>query len=183
MTPRLFLWLFLAGLSMHCSCLRSHRPTRIFILSSPEPLPSEYVAKIGKVSLPAYLQRWELVSRLGEQEIRIHNFAQWGQLLSEEIKRYLQQSFSLYANETSQLNGQEAKVPVLDFVFQRFEGNNAGIFTVKGYCRLKLTNTEKHLPFAYTFSYVPDDEEALIKAHEEALRRLNTIIQAGLLQP
>ncbi len=175
MTARHFLCLFLLGSLMHCSCLRSQRPTRIFILSSPEALPVEFAAKVSKVSLPSYLQRWELVSRLGEQEIKIHNFAQWGQLLSEGIKRYLQQSFPL--------QGQETRVPVLEFVFQRFEGNKAGVFVVKGHCRLKLPESEKRLPFAYSFSYTTGDEEALIKAHEEALRSLTTIIQAELLQP
>ncbi len=166
-----------------CSCMmRNSRPTRIFILTSPDSTsaPLAVAAQVDSVKLPAYLQRWELVSRLSEQEIKIHDFAQWGHLLSEAIGSAIQESLRL---PTNQAPLDDQTMPRLKFSFQRFEGNKRGTFTVKGHCRLTEAKTARELPLEFSFSFLPDNDEALVAAHQEALRRIIAILQEQITQP
>lgn len=173
-----FLLLLLVGAVSFCSCLSTSPPTRIFILSAPEPLRPPVVANIGKVSLPAYLERWELVSRVGEHEIKIHDFAQWGQLLPEAIRSCLQQAFQNPAGK----DHREGRAPVLELSFQQFEGNQQGTFTVKGHGRLLQAGVQQELPLHFSFPYAPENEEGLVNAHQEAVKRLVVIIQEHIPQ-
>ena len=171
-------FLLLLGTISFCSCLNPSPPTRIFILSAPEPLCPSVVASISKVTLPAYLERWELVSRIGEHEIRIHDFAQWGQLLPEAIRSCLQEAFQNPAGK----GHQEENVPVLELSFQQFEGNQQGTFTVKGHGWLRQAGELRQLPVHFSFPYSPGNEEGLVSAHQEAVKRLAVIIQEHIPQ-
>jgi hypothetical protein len=68
---------------------------RFFALSPGDPTPVEprasLVLAVGPVDLPRYLDRPQIVSRTGENQLAVDEFNRWGGALDEEIGRVLAQ--------------------------------------------------------------------------------------------
>jgi hypothetical protein len=68
---------------------------RFFALSAGDPMPVEpratLVLAVGPVDLPRYLDRPQIVSRTGENQLAVDEFNRWGGALDEEVGRVLAQ--------------------------------------------------------------------------------------------
>jgi uncharacterized lipoprotein YmbA len=75
-------------------------PTRFYLLSTPpKPVPGVdrgpcVVLGIGPVEIPAYLDRLQIVVRVGPNEIQPSDFDQWGEPLGQGIARVLAEGIS-----------------------------------------------------------------------------------------
>jgi uncharacterized lipoprotein YmbA len=159
-------------------CFSASPPTRIFVLSATElqEVESKIKVRIGRVVLPHYLKRWELVTMANEREVRINDFAQWGELLEEGVKRIMTENFcQLLGNEQvfSFNSPPEADCWRLDYDFLALFGNEKGALLVKVICHARNADTTKRFSIAFELPCVAaKSDEQLIKAHEEGLARL-----------
>lgn len=158
-------------------CFSSSSPTRTFVLFK-SALPageSSIHIQIGRIVLPDYLKRWEIVTLENEREVRINDFAQWGELLEDGVRRTLTDNFRqvLGAGQVlggSQLNGKDYWR--LDYEFLSLTGNDQGAFMVKAICKARTASEKKLFTVVFDLPYTPGKPEKLVKAHEEALGRL-----------
>ncbi len=158
-------------------CFSSSSPTRTFVLSETV-LPSgesTIQIRIGRIVLPDYLKRWEMVTLVNEREVRINDFAQWGELLEDGVRRTLTGNFRKVLGDrqvlsASQLNGEDCWR--LDYEFLSLAGNETGSFMVKAICKARTATDKKLFTIAFDVPCPPGKPEKLVKAHEEALGRL-----------
>lgn len=82
--------LFLALLPLACTTTPE---SRYFALNGvrPDPLPqaSSLVLAVGPIDLPRYLDRPQIVTRAGGNQLNVDEFNRWGGALDEEIARVL----------------------------------------------------------------------------------------------
>ncbi len=159
-------------------CFSSSRPTRIFVLSAAElqAVKSPIKVRVDRIMLPNYLKRWELITIVNEREVRINDFAQWGELLEDGVKRTMTENFRQLLGPEQVFNSistDELDCWQLNYDFLALSGNESGSFMVKAICKARNANTTKRFPIAFE---LPDiavkSEEKLIKAHEKGLARL-----------
>ena len=173
-----FLFLSLAVLMLlSYGCFSSSSPTRTFVLSKAVLAESEEPVqiRIGRIVLPDYLKRWEMVTLVKEREVRINDFAQWGELLEDGVRRTLTENFRqvLGAEQVlnaSQLNEEECWR--LDYEFHSLTGNAKGAFVVEVLCQARSAKEKKLFSIAFEVPCPPGKPEKLVEAHEEALGRL-----------
>ena len=140
---------------------------------------------IGRISLPEYLKRWEMVTVENEREVRINDFAQWGQLLEDTVQISLNDNFRQLLGEDRVLS--KYAVPAqgiwkLDFDFLSFTGNEQGFFRVKAYCKASDEKQKKFFTIAFDLPYEAGKPEELVKAHEEALSRFVQEVAGKLME-
>lgn len=163
---RLFLLVGLMLISY--GCFSSSSPTRTFILSETvlPPGESSLRVRIGRIALPDYLKRWEIVTLVNEREVRINDFAQWGELLEDGILRILKENFRQVLG-VGQQNGEDCWL--LDYEFLKLTGNGEGAFTVKAICKASTANDQKLFTIDFEVPCNSEKPDKLVKAHEEAL--------------
>lgn len=173
-----------ALLLLSCGCFSSSSPTRTFVLSKTVLAASESPVRIsiGRIVLPDYLKRWELVSLVKEREVRINDFAQWGELLEDGVRRTVTENFRqvLGADQVftaSPLDGEDCWR--LDYEFLSLTGNMDGAFLVEVLCQARHATEKKLFTIAFEVPCTPGKPEKLVEAHEKALGRLvlETLIQ------
>lgn len=75
-------------------------PTRYWVLDAvpgtPAEEPSVFIG-VGPFDLPAYLERSEVVDRVGGNELRVSEFDNWGEQLSDSFKRTLARNLEILA--------------------------------------------------------------------------------------
>lgn len=173
---RIFSLLILAVFAY--GCFSGSSPTRTFVLSAVDLEASESTVKvqIGRIVLPAYLKRWEMVTLINGQEVRINDFAQWGELLEEGVRRTLTENFRqvLGAEQvTANKSTTEKGYWRLDYEFLALTGNEKGVFFVKTLCRASNAGNKKVFTIAFDMPYlVAKSERSLVEAHADALGRL-----------
>lgn len=169
-------------------CFGTSSPTRTYVLSRTS-LPAQESSLriiIGRISLPEYLKRWEMVTMKNEREVRINDFAQWGQLLEDTVKRTLTDNFRQLLGESRVIPGYATAQPgdwKLDLDFLAFTGNEEGFFRVKAYCKASSGKQKKFFTIAFDLPCAVGKPEELVKAHEQALGRLAQETVSKLLEP
>lgn len=89
--------LLVAAAAAGCVSLHRTPPARFFVLHAPFPPPSAVTAEGGivgvlPVRLPGHLERPQLVAWAGPGELRVDEFARWGEPLDAGITRSLAQN-------------------------------------------------------------------------------------------
>jgi uncharacterized lipoprotein YmbA len=159
-------------------CFSASPPTRTFILSAADLQVGDNTVKvrIGRIVLPDYLKRWEIITLVNEREVRINDFAQWGELLEDGVQRILTENFRqvLGLERVFGLSSaDEADCWRLDYEFLALAGNEKGVLVVKAICRACRGDSKKLFTIAFEVPCVAaKSEEQLVKAHEVGLGRL-----------
>ena len=90
-------------LTVFGGCLSSSKPSKFYVLSA---LPQSETATqattdnvdmligIGPITLPAYLNRFQIVTRTSENELKLAEFHLWAEPLKDNIARVLMESLS-----------------------------------------------------------------------------------------
>ncbi len=85
-------------------CFGSSHPSRFYTLSSlrgPEPTPQarsddhRNIVAIGPLAIPDYLDRPEIVTRAGQNEMRVNAFQRWAGPLDDDLSRTLIEDLSV----------------------------------------------------------------------------------------
>lgn len=89
---------FILGLLVPAGCSNTP-PTRFYVLSSvndqPAPVPGKGIAiGVGPVTLPQYLNRPQIVTRIGGNQMEVAEFDQWGGDLNDNVTRTLAANLS-----------------------------------------------------------------------------------------
>jgi uncharacterized lipoprotein YmbA len=162
---------------LFCGCFSSSSPTRTFVLSKVALAKSEEPVQIrmGRIVLPDYLKRWEMVTLVKKREVRINDFAQWGELLEDGVRRTLTENFRQVLGAEQVLNANQPNGEDcwrLDYEFHSFAGNMDGAFALEVLCQARNAKEKKQFNIAFEVPYTPGKPEKLVEAHEEALGRL-----------
>lgn len=76
------------------------QPTRYYLLSAsaaPTPrvsMPNDIRVGVGPIALPSYLDRRELITRSGSNELNVAVYDQWGEPLRENISRVIEEDMA-----------------------------------------------------------------------------------------
>lgn len=100
---RVTLGISLAALLILCGCFARSQPTKFYLLQSTLGLQAGEVRSasgemkigIGPIVLPEYLDRPQIVTRIGENEHQIDEFNQWAESLTFSIARVLGENLAI----------------------------------------------------------------------------------------
>jgi len=100
---RLTIGISIATLVLLSGCLGRSQPTKFYLLQSiPRPQTGEMVTAkeglrigIGPIQIPEYLDRPQIVTRIGENEHQLDEFNQWAENLTFSIARVLGENLSI----------------------------------------------------------------------------------------
>jgi len=102
-----FLWVLLAVLPMVVAGCGTSKPSQLYLLRPLQasevgvPTTADKVALsvlIGPVNLPAYLDRTQVVTLVGDHELASDEFIRWAEPLQENFSRVLVENLSLLLN-------------------------------------------------------------------------------------
>ena len=139
-------------------CVSSPKAGVGYILS-PEfpPRPEEAIAvRVSGVELPDYLDRLELVRRIGRNQIQISQYGRWASNLRNQLRRLLGEMLHSDAPNSVLLR------------FRSFTGEPRG-FRVEG---TAIWANGREQPFAFLVEGDCGTDEALVRKADEALARL-----------
>ena len=173
------------------------RSPRLFVLSAiPAPLRSEAAASdlhselrlgVGRITLPERLNRLQIVTQTGENEIHAADLSQWAEPLEESIPRVLAENLSaLVGTERVSTYPWPTKMDVdlwVEMAVIRFEGNAGGDVSLAARWRLIRANGSEAQPLRLsTYSEPSADRstEALVAAMSRAVASLSRDIAAAI---
>ncbi|MGZ3405257.1 MAG: PqiC family protein [Polyangia bacterium] len=122
--------LLLLTLLSACSFLKPHAdPTKYYVLTTAPPkepaAATPLSVGVDRITLPAYLQRPELVARRGSNELQVSEYDRWGEPLKDSFTRALRQDLALRLgkDQVTQSPWEAARAPdvVVDVDVRRFE--------------------------------------------------------------
>ncbi|HXV35544.1 MAG TPA: PqiC family protein [Myxococcota bacterium] len=99
-TRRAGLLAVLAALSSGCFGPTTARPVQLFVLAptvpagAPQPGGAALRLAIGRISLPEILNRPQIVTRTGANEVRVADFAQWAEPLEQSVPRVIAENLA-----------------------------------------------------------------------------------------
>lgn len=83
-------------------CTPTPVPTRFYVLSTSPPPggvptapPADFAVGVGPITIPAYLDRPQIVTRTGQDEVDLAEFDQWGEPLRPAVQRVLAEDLAL----------------------------------------------------------------------------------------
>lgn len=95
---------------------------------------------IGPVTIPSYLDRPQLVTRLGANELRIDEFRQWAEPLRVNILRVIEENVAMLTGAKHIHAVPKRRSAVVDYQISldvlRFDADTAGIVTLKSVWRI-----------------------------------------------
>jgi uncharacterized lipoprotein YmbA len=172
------------------------RPTRLFVLnatatrSDSNARATELRLGVGRISLPERLNRSQIVTRTGTNEVHIADFSQWAEPLEKSIPRVLSENLSrltgtdqvfVYPWPTQMEIDLKVEIAVLEF-----EGNSEGEVTLATRWRwVRADGSEVH-PLrrsSYAESATDRSTEALVAAMSRALSSLSRDIASVTASP
>jgi uncharacterized lipoprotein YmbA len=100
---RFTMLLLVTTLMVLCGCLGRSQPTRFYLLRPTLSLQTREMLSpkeglrigVGPISLPEYLDRPQIVTRIGESELLIDEFNQWAESLTFSFERILAENLSI----------------------------------------------------------------------------------------
>jgi len=101
------LWVLLAVLPLVVAGCGTSKPSQLYLLhslrdseagGSPTPAKSGPAVLIGPVTLPAYLNRTQVVTLAGDHEVVVDEVTRWAEPLQENVSRVLVENLSLLLN-------------------------------------------------------------------------------------
>jgi uncharacterized lipoprotein YmbA len=195
-TLKLSLALFGTILMILSGCIGTTKPSKFYVLSAlPE---SEATAKgvskestmaigIGPITLPSYLDRSQIVSRISINELKLAEFNRWAEPLKENFFRVLAENLSVLLNTVDvSIYPRRISTPVnyqVAIDVTRFDVTSNGkalliaYWTVLGEDGKKILLKKKSILFADTASM---DYKDIVAAQNQALSELSRAIAADI---
>jgi hypothetical protein len=182
-----FLFYAIASLIAGCSATA---PSRFYTLSpstvSPAPQPAGYSVSVGPVSIPAAVDRIQIVVRTGPNQVFINEFDRWAAPLKADIARVVAENLvamlgtpevTVYTLSTAEGVSYRTVIDVLSF--QSELGKTA---TLDALWTVSSTKDGKSLRRRTTISEPTQggDYAALVAAHSHALGQLSGEIAAAI---
>jgi len=184
-----FALLFASG----CSSLLAPQPdrTRFFILApadvTPSSSPVDIALGLGPVKFPDYLDRFEMVTRVGENRVKISSGERWAEPLNDNFVRVLAQD--LYEQlGTKEIITYPSFVPVsLDYEIPiavlRFECDDGGTARLDARWAVKDAKSDKIVFVTESHLVEPAAQpggEGRVAALSQAVAKLSTEIAAEI---
>jgi len=182
-----------ALLFMGCLGPGTTRPTRLFVLNATA-TPSDSNARstdlrlgVGRISLPERLNRSQIVTRTGTNEVHLANFTQWAEPLEKSIPRVLSENLAtltgteqvfVYPWPTLMEIDLKVEIAILEF-----EGNSDGEVSLAARWRWVRSNGSELHPLqgsSYSESATDRSTEALVAAMSRALAALSREIASAI---
>ncbi|HSB51556.1 MAG TPA: PqiC family protein [Dissulfurispiraceae bacterium] len=149
------------------------------------------VVAVGPVNIPDYLERPQIVTRTGSNEIHIQEFDRWGGSLKDSVARVLAQNLSamLPPERFTAIPWKPVfgmRVPVtyrVGLVIQEFEGTLGGKVILKALWAVSREEDSSVIlvrESSYTEDIGENDYSSLVEAMSKALGRLSSDIAAVL---
>lgn len=144
------------------------------------------VLAVGPVDLPDYLRRPQIVSREGENRIKVAEFDRWAAPLNEQVERVLAENLAARMQRVVVVNYREQRFRPqyrLTMSIERFERQGDGTVQLSG--RWTLANAQTGAALLtrrdqFTLPVQGQGYEAVVAAQSAALARLADAISAGL---
>jgi uncharacterized lipoprotein YmbA len=181
--------LLLAG----CFGPRTTRPTRLFVLnatatrSDSNPRATELRLGVGRISLPERLNRSQIVTRTGANEVHVADYSQWAEPLEKSIPRVLSENLaSLTGTDQVSVYPWPTQMEIdlkIEIAILEFEGNSDGEVTLATRWRWVRANGSEVQPLqgsSYVESTADPSTEALVAAMSRALASLSRDIAAAI---
>lgn len=184
--PRVALVLLLFGTIAVSGCGGASRTPRFYKLSSlaapggSGPIPSDLAIGVGHIGLPEYLDRPQIVTRVGENELEMSEFHRWAEPLKEDFSRTLAENLGALLGTEKVFVLPWSRVISLDYRVAvsviRFEGRPGG--DVELTARWALLLGEEKRPVNLKKSFIRESTngstyEDLVAAHSRALAKLS----------
>ncbi|MBW2494823.1 MAG: membrane integrity-associated transporter subunit PqiC [Deltaproteobacteria bacterium] len=189
-------YLAIAALFAGCLGPRTTRPTRLFVLnataaSADARAPAaELRLGIGRIVLPERLNRSQIVTRTGTNEVHITDFSQWAEPLEKSIPRVISENLSNLTG-TDQISVYPWPMRIetdfkLEIAILAFEGNSDGEVALGARWRWVRADGSEVQPLqasSYAESATDRSTEALVAAMSRALAALSVDIAAAIPSP
>lgn len=173
------------------------KPSRFYTLTSsgpsktqslPDPSSHDLAIGIGPVVFPEYLDRPQIVTRAGRNELKISKFHRWAGTLRDEFCRALAENLSaLLSTDRVSIYPWKSFVPIdyqVDIFVIRFDGEIGGNIILSSHLNI-IGGTGKKILFSKksTLSVSAEDEsyEALVAAQNRALSHLSEEIAKAII--
>jgi uncharacterized lipoprotein YmbA len=169
------------------------RTTRLFVLNATA-APDASTARssdlrlgVGRVSLPERLNRSQIVTRTGTNEVHVADFSQWAEPLEKSVPRVVAENLSkltgtdqvsVYPSPTQMDIDLRVEIAVI-----RFEGDSNGEVSLVARWRwVRATDSHAHpLQFStYSEAAADDSTNALVAAMSRALASLSRDIATAI---
>lgn len=182
-----------AALLTGCLGPGTTRPTRLFVLNATAAPPvaatetSDLRLGVGRISLPELLNRPQIVTRTGPNEVLVANFSQWAEPLEKSIPSVLSENLArltgtdqvfVYPWPTQMEIDLRVEIAVI-----RFEGNPDGVISLVARWRLVHARGSEARPLqtsSYAESATSGSTEALVAAMSRALASLSHDIASAI---
>jgi uncharacterized lipoprotein YmbA len=124
-------------------------PSTYFLLSPvPPPVPEPPLAVtvgLGPITVPGYLDRLQIVTRLGENELAVSEVERWAEPLADNVRRTLAENLSAMLPGSSYVDfpwfPSEAPDLAVALDIRRFEADSAGVAVLDVTWRLSRAGT------------------------------------------
>jgi uncharacterized lipoprotein YmbA len=169
------------------------RPTRFFVLSATanpaatSERTTDLRLSVGRVLLPDLLNRPQIVTRTGENQVRLADFAQWAEPLETSLPRVISEDLARLTG-TDQVSVHPWPSPMkidlrVEIAVLQFEGNRDGEVSLVARWRwVRADGSEAHpLQLSSHLESAADrSTEALVAAMNRALGSLSRDIAAAI---
>ena len=189
------LLVYLAVTSLLVGCLgpRTTRPTRLFVLNAtatpaaPSAPTTNLRLGIGRIVLPERLNRSQIVTRTGTNEVQVAEFSQWAEPLEKSIPRVMSENLSRLTG-TDQVSVYPWPMQLeidfkLEIAILEFEGNGDGEVSLDARWRWVRADGSEVQPLqgsSYTEAAKDRSTEALVAAMSRALASLSRDIAVAI---
>lgn len=189
----LLVYLAVASLLAGCFAPRTTRPTRLFVLNAtatpadPSASATHLRLGIGRIVLPERLNRAQIVTRTGTNEVQIADFSQWAEPLEKSIPRVMSENLSRLTG-TDQVSVYPWPMQLaidlkLEIAILEFEGDSDGNVSLGARWRWVRADGSELQPLqgsSYTEVAKDRSTEALAAAMSRALASLSRDIAAAI---
>ena len=183
-------------LTLMAGCGGSSKNSRFYMLTPIPPTAVEQAGRgigkdvnlaVGPVRLPAYLDRPQIVSRIGDNQLLLGEYDRWAEPLGHNITRVLAENLSTLLNTArvvTVLNrsaGNADYQVILDL--SRYDRSAGGAVTLSAHWAIKVKNVEEPVVVQksnFTESVEGQGYAAQVAAMNRALSNLSTDIAAAL---
>jgi len=174
----------------------SSRPTQLFVLTATETAVESGIRAtnlrltVGRIRLPERLNRPQIVTRSGPNEVRADDYAQWAEALEKSVPRVLSENLAKRTG-TDQVFVSPWPSPIesdlrLEGSILEFEGDREGKVSLVVRWRWVRADGSEAQPLrasGYVVTAADSSTEALVAAMSQALGALSDDLAAALEAP